>query len=47
MPLMVVGGWIGARGFLRFGARSYRMLTLAALLFTAAASLARAAADLL
>jgi hypothetical protein len=46
MPLMVVGGWIGARGFLRFGARSYRMLTLAALLFTAAASLARAAADL-
>ena len=46
MPLMLAGGWLGTWGFKRFGARSYRPLALAALLLTAAASLARAAADL-
>ncbi len=46
MPLMVAGGWLGAWAFSRFAARSYRPLTLAALLFTAAASLARAALDI-
>lgn len=47
MPLMVGGGWLGSWAFRHFGARSYRPLALAALLLTAAASLVRAAADLL
>jgi hypothetical protein len=46
MPLMVAGGWLGTWAFRRFAARSYRPLALAALLLTAAASIARAAADL-
>ncbi len=46
MPLMVTGGWLGAHGFRRFGARSYRKLALAALVFTAGASIMRAVTDL-
>ena len=47
MPLMIGGGWLGARAFRRYGARSYRPLALGALLLTALASLTRALFDLL
>ncbi len=46
MPVMVAGGWLGTWAFKRFAARSYRPLALAALLLTAAATLARAAFDI-
>ena len=45
MPLMVGGGWLGARAFQHYGARSYRPLALGALLLTAVASITRALYD--
>lgn len=47
MPLVIGGGWLGSWGFKRYGAGSYRPLALGAMLMIAAASIARALADLL
>ncbi|MBN8892103.1 MAG: sulfite exporter TauE/SafE family protein [Rhodospirillales bacterium] len=47
LPVMVLGGWLGAWAFRRFGHRSYRPFASAALLLTAAATIAKGIAELL
>ncbi len=47
LPLMIGGGWAGTALFRRYGHHAYRPVALAALGFTAAASLARGMAGLL
>jgi hypothetical protein len=46
LPLMIVGGWIGAAGFRRSGAGVQRPLALAALIVTAVLSIVRGLAEL-
>ncbi len=46
LPLMMVGGWIGAIGFRRFGGSAYRPAAGAALLVTAAVAIAKGVADM-
>ncbi len=46
MPLMVVGGWLGAFWFRRLGGGAYRRIALGALCFTALASILRGIAAL-
>ena len=47
LPLMIAGGWLGTRMFVRYGGLAYRPIALAALAFTALASLARGLSGLL
>lgn len=47
LPLMVLGGWLGTRGFRRFGHRSYRPVASVALLFTALVSVLKGLSQLL
>lgn len=46
LPLMMLGGWIGAIGFRRFGGSTYRPAAGAALLVTAVVAIAKGAADM-
>ena len=45
MPFFLLGGWIGAAGFRRFGVASYRPAAIASLGATALASIVRGLAD--
>ena len=47
LPLMIAGGWLGTRMFVSYGGLAYRPIALAALAFTALASLARGLSGLL
>lgn len=46
LPLMMLGGWIGAIGFRRYGGAAYRPAAGAALLVTAAVAIAKGVADM-
>jgi uncharacterized membrane protein YfcA len=46
LPLMMLGGWIGAIGFRRYGGSAYRPAAGAALLLTAAVAIAKGFADM-
>jgi uncharacterized membrane protein YfcA len=47
LPLMILGGWIGAALFRRYGQTAYRPVAIASLAITAAASIARGLGGLL
>jgi uncharacterized membrane protein YfcA len=47
LPLMILGSWLGAHGFRRFGGRSYRPVASVALLFTALVTIAKGLSELL
>lgn len=47
LPLMVLGGWLGTKGFRRFGHRSYRLVATVALLFTALVTIVKGLSELL